>query len=245
MGHKTYLFLDFDGVIGDSIDECLVSSWLAHHEISGEPAPDRMPLGARAQFAAIRPFIRSGEDYVLVQKILHSGGKITSQQDFDRHLSTAGAEAMEQYGQAFYLARGKLLETDPEYWLLLNRLYSHVVPVLRAHAADDRVYIMSTKKSSFILRILHSHEIPIDPDRVIWSGSDVKVDIVSDIISRQGGGDGILIDDQIDHLLKPRRDNVDVRLALWGYVKPEWRDSYPEVLKIDEKGWDRLIQSWG
>ena len=58
------------------------------------------------------------------------------------------------------------------------------------------------------------------------------------------GSRAVLVDDQIDHLIKPRGPAVDVRLALWGYVKPEWRVGFPEVIKLDEKNWDAFIRDW-
>jgi phosphoglycolate phosphatase-like HAD superfamily hydrolase len=245
MSRKTYLFLDFDGVICDSVDECLVSSWLAYnHHLLPVPS-NQMSLEFRRLFAQIRPFIRSGEDYVLIQKLLDSGAEITTQKQFDAYLEDAGTEQMKSYGEIFYKARGQLLDENPDYWLSLNRLYPHVDRTLRRVAGDERVYVMSTKKAPFIVRILQSKGIPMDPERVIWSGSRVKVDVISEILERlHGPSNAVLVDDQIDHLIKPRAAEVDVRLALWGYVKPEWRDGYPDVVKLDQADWDAFIQEW-
>jgi hypothetical protein len=95
------------------------------------------------------------------------------------------------------------------------------------------------------VEILRSKGIEIDPDRVIWSGSRVKVDVIDEMMKDlPDGSRAILVDDQIDHLIKPRSRFIDVRLALWGYVKPEWRAGYPDVTKLDTDGWESFIAEW-
>ena len=64
------LYLDFDGVVCDSERECFVSSWLTYRQLGGATGGEHISLRARRRFRQMRPLIRSGEDYVVIQQIL-------------------------------------------------------------------------------------------------------------------------------------------------------------------------------
>jgi phosphoglycolate phosphatase-like HAD superfamily hydrolase len=254
------LFLDFDGVVCDSINECLVSSWLAHHQ---GRYPSIIPVDFRERFAAIRPYIRSGEDYVLIQELMSRGELPADQSEFDRHVAAAGDQRMADNRRRFYAARSELLASDRDYWLSLNTIYPHVLQVLRRLGPDERVYIMSTKESSFIVEILEYNNVEMAVERVICSGKAPKVELIASILDRlrprTGGNDtrppaghasettghsALLIDDQIDHFLVAEDSRVEGALALWGYIKPEWLRLHPNVPTLDISGWRALAQRW-
>ena len=60
--------IDFDGVICDSIKECFLSS---AHALGHDPEilSDAGNVKFR-KFKSLRPFVRSGEDYILIQQWL-------------------------------------------------------------------------------------------------------------------------------------------------------------------------------
>ena len=239
---RRLLFLDFDGVICDSIDECFVSSWLAHHELRGLGRPASLPVALRREFALLRPFIRSGEDYVVIQALLAEGRQVASQDEFDAALAAEGAEGRKRLQQVFYAARGGLLAADRAYWLSLNRVYPHVRTPLAGIAARDDVCVLSTKKSEFIVEILAANGLSVTIERVLFTGSRAKVDIIASML---GPGDrALLVDDQIDHLLACTDPRIDVRLALWGYVKPEWPRQHPEVGCVAADALPALLGPW-
>ena len=242
MTSDSLLFLDFDGVICDSIDECLVSSWAAFHTLRGEKRPAAMDRSHRSRFARLRPFIRSGEDYVLIQGLIAEGVRIDSQQEFDRRLAGVGPQGMESYKDIFYQARAEILAEDRSWWLSLNRVYPHVLPVLRLLADLPAVYVMSTKKSAFIVEILAAAGVSIPVERVIYSGSERKVLLVAAELDRLGASEAVLLDDQIDHLVGVIDPRVRVRLALWGYIQPEWRQA--PVPQLDVEGWEEFAAQW-
>jgi phosphoglycolate phosphatase-like HAD superfamily hydrolase len=239
---RRLLFLDFDGVICDSIDECFVSSWIAHFHALGRPLPLSLPIEMRRRFARLRPFIRSGEDYVVIQDLIAGGREVADQQAFDAALAARGPQGMARAKDAFYAARSGLLASDRSYWLSLNRVYPHVHAPLAAVAARDDVLVLSTKKSEFIVEILAANGIRFPIERVIYTGSRTKEEIVVGMLA---GSDGaVLVDDQIDHLLGCIDPRIEVHLALWGYIRTEWLAQHPGVPRLEESGFEALVGPW-
>ena len=232
------LCLDFDGVICHSAVECFVSSWIAYFDLIQHQTPVAVPLYVKEAFLSFRPFIRSGEDYVLIQELIDREKKVGSQKDFDSCIMEAGPEKMNHYKKIFYIAREGLIKKSREFWLSLNTIYSHMLEPLRRHASDTRVFIVSTKRSDFILELLKADGIHVTPNRVYYAGSKSKIALVREILSGMGSTRAIFVDDQIDHLRGDHmEDTEDILscLAAWGYVKEEWlRESKGvKILSVD------------
>lgn len=221
---RAAVFLDFDGVICDSNLECLVSSWLAYHHHFLNSVPTHAPVTLRRQFTHLRPYVRSGEDFVLIQELLDRGTEIRSQEDFDLVAEARGSWLMGQYKELFYAARAQLLQADRQYWLGLNRLYSHVLEALPAWAASACFYIISTKKPEYICEILSNNGIQMTQDRVLYCRSRGKRELIAQVLRTKGVSRALFIDDQIDHLLDRAHTEplIEVALASWGYLKEEW-----------------------
>jgi phosphoglycolate phosphatase-like HAD superfamily hydrolase len=216
-----YFFLDFDGVICDSIPECFVSSYRAYRELLLGETILEIPLRDKALFYAYRPFIRSGEDYLLIHDMIRRGLGIRCQEDFDRDLARIGKDAMEEYGRLFYRAREEFLAGDRELWLDLNPLFPGMAELLSRTAANPDFYILSTKKPLFIREILLHNGIDWDIGRVLYPGQRSKLEVMESFMGK--GDKAVFVDDQLDHLLVAGA-NADIAgyLASWGYVKRPW-----------------------
>jgi FMN phosphatase YigB (HAD superfamily) len=230
------IFLDFDGVMCDSINECFVSSWIAYG--SGRPTIS-VPIHDYQLFRSYRPFIRRGGDYVLLQRCIDLGISLNSQEDFDAQESFAGDAQMDKYHGEFYAAREELLRTDRTYWLGLNRVYPAVHDALKKAAGS--AWILTTKKVDFALEIAQSQGLAWDRDRIICSGKQKKLDIIANMIG-SGQSRAVFVDDQIDHFEGRAGQRIDCYLAAWGYVSPEWLQR--EVKVIHEHDFNRLMTRW-
>ena len=86
------LALDFDGVIGDSIAECLVVGHNAFVRFSGAgqiiQSFDELDRGQATEARRLRNYIRSGEDYVFIFLALSKGIQIQTQEAFDAFKSS-------------------------------------------------------------------------------------------------------------------------------------------------------------
>jgi phosphoglycolate phosphatase-like HAD superfamily hydrolase len=232
------LCLDFDGVICDSVLECLVSSWIAYYRELAESQPSHVAVGLRSDFAALRPFIRSGEDYILIQELLDRSLVIKNQQDFDSYISAAGAERMKRFKALFYKAREELVERDRDYWLSLNPVYPHMEEALRGLAGREELHIVSTKRANFIAEILASRGIEFPLSRIHYASNIEKIEIVDALLAESNLERSVFVDDQIDHLRREGMSaGIDSKLAAWGYIKPEWLETkLPGVEVVDVEG---------
>ena len=236
---QNLLFLDFDGVVCDSLSECLVSSWIAYRRSTDQEIPAAVPMALRSHFVAMRSLIRSGKDYVLIQDLIARNRPVTSQTEFDSHIQTAGVQTMQRFKTLFYEARSQLLDIDPDYWMSLNRIYPHMLDGLRAVSGSDLLYVISTKKAAFIARLLISNGVPFDTSRIIYSGSTRKLSIISsvlDTLKTLKHRKAVLVDDQIDHLLGNTDPRIQCLLATWGFIKKEWLNQ-AETVDPTEMAW--------
>jgi phosphoglycolate phosphatase-like HAD superfamily hydrolase len=233
---RSLLVLDFDGVICDSIDECFVSSWIAYYELYRMEQPPQVPVRLRAEFARLRPFIRSGEDFVLIQSILRESTPVPDQAAFDAAAVKAGADTMRRFKELFYAARRDLLARDRRFWLSLNRVYPHVVAAFARLPVDAPVHILSTKRMEYITESLAEARIHFPHERIHLSPTQSKLPTVEAMRASGGFAHAVFVDDQIDYLLHNDSPRISAYLASWGYVKSEWLapDSGVAVMNPDD-----------
>jgi len=243
---KGLIFLDFDGVICDSLLETLVSSWKGYYLCRGEAEPAAVPVSLRKDFAGLRPYVRAGEDFILIHELIAAKTQVYSQEGFDALAEQRGAETIARYKEVFYAARRELLDDQRDYWISLNRLYPHVRPVLESLASEPRLYILSTKKAKYIVEILTAKAIDMDPGRVLSCGAREKKDTILDVLQSRQEERALLVDDQIDHLASDwaRDPRIQGCLAAWGYVQQQWLEDPRgiEVLQPHQLG--ERLQSW-
>jgi phosphoglycolate phosphatase-like HAD superfamily hydrolase len=236
MQSPALLAIDFDGVLCDSVRECFASSWLAFYERIVGSAPAAVRLEDYRRFRRFRPFIRSGEDYVLLQRVIHDGIELSSQADFDGELQREGRVRMEEFGAAFYGVREQLLESQRQFWLALNPLFPGLAEPLRSVRQDSRCIILSTKRPPFIREILLHHDIDWPLTRILHPGTGRKWDTIQDQLERRGEPSGavVFVEDQPDHFADCPRERARCLLATWGYVKPDWvQDPAIENIELD------------
>jgi phosphoglycolate phosphatase-like HAD superfamily hydrolase len=216
------LVLDFDGVICDSIDECFASSWTAYHVLHRGDPRRQVPAGAREGFARLRPFIRTGEDFPLIQDLLANGARVRDQADFDAAARRAGVEKMQLYRALYYTARTSLLEEHRAEWLAMNRIYPHMARALSLLIPSAPFFILSTKKPPFIIEVLDHARISVPAERILFTENEPKLVTVERLRSEGGFAEAYFVEDQIDSIRFNTNPLINVRLAAWGYVREEW-----------------------
>jgi hypothetical protein len=242
MSRPTLLVLDFDGVICDSVAECFLASWNAYYGLYRREQPARGPLSVHRDFTRMRPLIRTGEDFVLIQELLANGRTVEDQARFDEASRQAGDEKRALFKVMFYQARTTLLEADRPSWLALNRVYPHVEKALRMMALFEDFVVLSTKKPQFIAEVLVSRDIHVPPGRIHYSEREPKLKTTERLRDEGGYRTAILVEDQIDAIRDNDNPRVEVRLATWGYVKAEWLSPPTAVPVITPDGFVELVE---
>ena len=240
---STLLVLDFDGVICDSVEECFVSSWEARFRLRGGagPIPDP-PGGSLDAFAHLRPFVRNGEDFLVILEAAERGIAVSDQAAFDALAAGIGTSVLRDFNARFYDARERLLAEERDRWLRMNRVYPHARAALAAAiAAELPLRILSTKRSTYILEILSANGIQL-PSEDVNHTTGPKVPVVRELLAASGCASAVFVDDQIDYLLGLDDPRIDGRLATWGYVRPEWLEEPPPGARpIDPDGLLALV----
>lgn len=227
MTDQPVLALDFDGVIADSLAECLVVSWNAWQRLQGKSghiqAPEEIEPEYEALFRRLRPFIRTGEDYILIHMSADAGAAVRNQNDFDR-FAAPHTEDRPRLREAFYASRTSLFAEHREQWLQFNPLYRGMEEFLRRWPDPDRLLIISTKRSDFIAAIFEGYRIAF-PDRNIYYASPKrsKPSIIVQLLEALHLPPRLFhfVDDQADTLLKVLPTGVRCLLAGWGYTNRE------------------------
>lgn len=219
----TLLVLDFDGVICDSVDECFVASWEARFRLrggaGGVPEP---PAGHAEAFAHLRPFVRNGEDFLVILEAVERGAVPADQAGFDALAATLPPAQLAGFKARFYQARERMLAEDRPRWLRLNRVYPHArEALLAAERGGVPLRILSTKRQPYILEILAANGIALPPGDVHHT-TEHKGPVVRALLSASGCGRAAFVDDQVDYLVGLDDPRIEGYLAAWGYVRPEW-----------------------
>jgi phosphoglycolate phosphatase-like HAD superfamily hydrolase len=226
MGHhfdpnKDLLALDFDGVIVDSIKECLMNGYNAYARFAGGTPVERyedLDSGWLAQARRLRNFIRNGEDYVFIAKALALDEKIESQADFDAFLERNRA-LRSTFVNLMLQQRLDFSAQTPQLWATLNPLYSGMMNFLNYYPAKQNLFIITTKKLIFVEKILTAHQLNLTRANVMDTSGAGKRQLIERILQERGTSplNFYFVDDQIDTLIKIQPAGVQLFLAAWGY----------------------------
>lgn len=235
------LVLDFDGVICDSLEECYVSSWTAYRELFLGRPPSDPPADARGPFRALRPYVRSGEDFVLIQQLVSRKAAAGSQAEFDREWEKPGAPARRQFKDLYYRARTALFDRDPEAWLSMSRIYPHVPKALAGLSPRVPLYVLSTKKPQFVSATLRANQLSVAEGHVLYSEEEPKLATVERLTRELSPREAVFVEDQIDALRANRNPRIRTYLATWGYVQEDWLRDSGGIRLLDPDGFVRLL----
>jgi FMN phosphatase YigB (HAD superfamily) len=215
------LAMDFDGVIADSISECAVAGYNGYEAYRGNndriKTPEEIPSDKLIKFRSMRPYIRSGEDYVYLFQALNDGFIIDTQDEFDEFQS-AFFDRIASYRRLFNAARQMLITNNYDAWIALNPLYPGMSAFLQS--IHNKVHIVSTKPSKYILEILKANGIILNLKQVHEAGKDKsKTSIINSLMQdyQLEPLNITFIDDHLDTLRKVKSTGVRCLLAGWGY----------------------------
>lgn len=224
MKKNSLICLDFDGVLCDSVLECFVSSWIGYYQNYKKETGDRVELRELRLFRSYRPFIRSGEDYMMLQYCIENGIEPKNQNEFDQHIQKMEPGTIEEFRTIFYSVRKDLLATEKQWWLSLNPLFDFLRSLLYRFADDEQFHVVSTKEVYYINEILTFNGVDWPQERLHCTGKTPKITYIGELLTSRKKDGALFIDDQIDHFSNhdPR---IESYLAAWGYVKEEWLES--------------------
>ncbi|MBN2410076.1 HAD family hydrolase [candidate division KSB1 bacterium] len=223
---KDFLALDFDGVIADSVEECLLVAHNAYSEHTGGIRTynlSELDPVLISEFKRLRKFIRSGADFVFIIKAITEKINIDSQLEFDDYI-TRYKDSRKIFFDLFYMERERFSVQMPDIWILFNPLYDGMKEFLINYPYKERLFIITTKKIFYVGKIFFYHNIQLPRDNLFTATEkNNKKDIILQLLHKYNISPKQFwfIDDQIDTLLKVKDTRINCMLAEWGYTEKQ------------------------
>ena len=218
------LLWDFDGVIIDSIDECLLTSYNAYLQYQGiynefiETLED-IPKYYREEFYRTRKYVRPAGEFFALYKAASDNIKIESYGIF-RKLLEDNSEDIAEFQRLFYSTRDKLKNKYPQYWFELHRSYPQIKTNWQKLKEHFDFYIVSNKDFRSISEILDHFGLAINKNNIFGTDFSLnKKKIVEHIMSTKSTAANrvFLIDDNYQNLLDFCDTGIKLFFASWGY----------------------------
>ena len=225
---STLVFLDFDGVLCDSIGECLVTGWNSFIAVRGRQGarvanPDEVDPGLRMFFQTHRWMVAPPEHYFVLFASHRDGRALPDATAFQSAVAAYASE-LPDYRQAFFAERSRYKTEARAAWLALHRVYPHVAAHMNAVVAKNPTVIVTTKDEQSVDDILASAGLQVPriegAERLGAAGS--KAAIVRLLLGELAAdpASAVFLDDHAAHLAGVAATGTRCRLARWGYIDP-------------------------
>lgn len=226
---------DFDGVVCDSTDECMVTSWNAWERWSGRAgfrkAVAEFSVAECRRFREQRPRVRGAGEYYIIRRAFAEGVVIPDQTTYDA-LVQQWQEHTKPFAEIFFAMRNQLRGENLELWIDLHPVYANIIEVMSVLNTQRRLYIATLKDGKSVRLILARHGLEVEPDRLLdESMIRSKLQALDSIRERAACAkpDLVFIDDNATHLVEPHAAGYPVWLAAWGAMFPDYLNLAAEL----------------
>ncbi len=214
---KVVYCFDFDGVLCDTMDESLITSYNAYFERDAKSVSEIDP-GLRDFFYEHRYLVRPAGEYYILYRTFQKGEKAVGKERFIE-LKASLAEEMKGYAGRFYASR-EHLKKHVECWECLHKVYPQGADFFER----GRPFFIVTNKDKNSVIALASHYGFIDRIIEIYS-KEISVDkriLMEKLIADHGLSPSthriVYVDDHEGTLGEMKELPLDLYLASWGYT---------------------------
>lgn len=242
---ENILILDFDGVVCDGLNECLLSAWNTWHglDVAAFDAAtlENIPSIFMARFAHYRNFVRHSGQFVMPFLLDFEG--FASGEDFDRAFSSIPTQSVDNFVARFEEYRVGVISNRYDSWIRMHAYYDGIPGVLRNNA--DSIFIVSGKDEHSIVQILRSQDLHV-PESQIFGSMRTKVPALMEIAGDLGCAVDHMhfYDDNLANVVEAREAGFSAHWAGWGY-KTENDIRTAEVLGVPQVGLDAFVAQFG
>lgn len=232
--NEIILALDFDGVICNSIDECLITSYNAFYELEINNVSE-IPDDIKNFFYTYRYYVRPAREYYLIHKAFQE--KLTN---FDlkifNQLQKKYRNESRLFEPNFYKMR-LFLKQDKKNWLSLHRIYDHVKEFF--WSCKKQFFIVTTKDKDSVeilseyfgfrkkVKDIFSKEISIEK-------SQLFIKLLSKYDRYLTNNKLVFIDDNEFHLAEVQDLPLELYFAAWGYSGKQEQHSFKAIRTLKE-----------
>lgn len=225
MNIKKFYVFDFDGVVCDSTNECLITSYNAYNKYSNKTKNKlRNELKEFDEdeiriFRKLRPMARGAFDYYIIYELLKKMkyNKIDDKiiikykKKLNKHKSN--------FVKIFYQERNRLKKKSLNKWIKFHYIYNDVIKVLKKLRKENKLLIATLKDAKSVKNILSKYNIEIGKN-IILSEKEIgsKLEALNKFQTKLNlkKKDLVFFDDNVYHLIDPKKNNFNVYLTAWG-----------------------------
>ena len=225
--YKIVVF-DFDGVVCDSTDECMVTSWNAWEKWESRKAfrhsIEDFSINEKSSFRQMRPRVRGAGEYYIICRALNEGIIIDNQLTYD-NLIKEWHDFLEPFKKIFFEMRELLRNKDIDEWVKLHPIYDNIITIMKNLQLHNQLYIATLKDKKSVQAILNKNGMNIEENQILdQSQITSKIEAMDKIrsINKCNKSDMVLIDDNVTHLLQPHLNGYDSFQTSWGNVPKEY-----------------------
>ena len=210
--------LDFDGVVIDSMNECLHTSYAALTRLKtslGETLPPKPRSEEISLFHLNRGLVRPSRNYyALWEWIRECPEREFSLSEFELFAARFG-EVLAKFENIFHSYRSDELRHSPRSFVEKNPLYIGVKDVWKE--LPRPLFIVSTKDQESISLILDSHDLSVEG--IHGRGSGPKAQTIRRLSELHATKleDSYFLDDNSQHAIDVQSIGTKTALATWGY----------------------------
>jgi phosphoglycolate phosphatase-like HAD superfamily hydrolase len=226
---KRAVFLDFDGVLFDTVKEAYCISMTTLGETS-DISDVNLESHHFHEFHRFRFLVGPAWNYYYLVLLINeklARPSLDVEKAFHDATRSPALDKHNDFEKKFFSTRKKFRETDLNNWLSLITPYA-IVNDLRALIKDhpEKFFLITTRDRSSALQILQAHQLGFLGGSVFgeeeYGIANSKRDIIQRLIEDHQIKESIFIDDLEDHLLAcDAVENLVSIQARWGYVAPE------------------------
>jgi phosphoglycolate phosphatase-like HAD superfamily hydrolase len=227
---KKILALDFDGVLCDTIDECLITSINAYRRMNGmqgrvsrmeDVDPEWIKL-----FRLIRPLVRPAGEYWITAHWLHTYRELLTLENFEE-LRQKYAGLISDFRTLFFEERAALRSINMQGWIDLHRVFPQAKDGLPDLEDRFNIYFVTNKDKPSIKILSEKLGLNVSESKMFTGEQGrTKPDAIRLIIKENkiNAEDVFFVDDQLDHLFDVEKTGVRCFWAPWGYEREPKRE---------------------
>ncbi|MBK0032575.1 hypothetical protein IBT47_09790 [Erwinia sp. S43] len=217
------LALDFDGVVVDGIDECLLVAWNVFHDNPADyfnrETLRSIPEKFKDGFKLLRSYVRHDGHFIVP---FHGGGAApTNSRSFAESYETIPSDIRHEFRQAFVAYREAARRSHPAFWA---ELHVPLIDIERLFSVGHEVRIVSGKDTPSICSILRQHGVNLAEAHVFGRMTD-KREVLAQLKKEADdkGQSMTFLDDNIENVVEAKQLGIGINAlwANWGCRSPD------------------------
>ena len=167
INNKKIFVFDFDGVICDSTNECLINSYNSYNIYLNNnqkfiTSLIEIDANLKKDFRVIRPYIKGAKEYLKFYDYYYSRKNILSLNNFIEYENKT--LDYDQYTKIFYQQRERLKKNNLKEWFSYNHVFQELINFLNSL---DYYYIATLKDKDSVIDILKYYKIKIYEEKIL------------------------------------------------------------------------------